>query len=264
MGQDPVMHLREMGLSDYEATAYASLLRQGTATAKEISSHAEIPQSRVYDVLESLETKGFVVIQPGRPKKFGPVRPTRATEQFCDHKQRQHAAELDDIRSHGERLQQVIDRRETPQTGTDALDVAWSYSNRHHILEKLADLCSQADDEILIVTTPLSFERILNHHTGELRHKAEAGVTIRALVADDRPVDDAVLATATDLMEIGLVETIEGRLYMYDEENILLAFQDPDGDGYVGVSTGSSHLSRTFSYLFELMWADSDHLTGDA
>lgn len=250
------MHLREMGLSEYETTAYVSLLCLGTSTASEVSADAGIPQSRVYDTLGTLETKGFVVIQPGRPKKFGPVEPEVAVDQYCSFRRRQYREELDDVRARGESLQDALGDIDRTADGDD-IDISWSYSNRHHILEKLAELAGGAESEVLMISTPKSFERIINHHTEQLVANAANGVTTRALVSTDRRIKTPILEKASDLMDIRLVEDIEGRLYLYDSAEIVLAFRTPETDGYVGTSMVSPHLYRTFLHLFELMWDES-------
>ncbi len=47
-----MVELRDLGLSEYEARAYRSLLGAGPTTAKELSDASGIPIGRVYDVLK--------------------------------------------------------------------------------------------------------------------------------------------------------------------------------------------------------------------
>jgi len=249
------MYLQEMGLSEYKAEAYVSLLKQGTSTAKEVAAAADIPQSRVYDVLDALETKGFVKVQPGRPKKFGPVEPETAVDQFCAFKQRKQASEREEIRTIGEEFAETVAIDETRQ-GDPEPDIGWSHPNRHYILERLELLADNCHSEVLMVTTPKSFERILNHHGSVLEAKAESGVDIRAIVANDRSIDDAVRTRAQSMMDICHVDDIRGRLYLYDGREILLAYHALNDDGYVGISTESTHLCATLEHLFEVLWAD--------
>lgn len=253
------MHLREMGLSEYEAKAYAGLLRQGTSTAKEVSSCAEVPQSRVYDILDSLETKGFVKVQPGRPKKFGPVEPETAIDQFCAFKRRKQTSEREKIRTVGEAFTETINDSEYRQAEQET-DIGWSYPNRHYILERLELLTERTESEIHMITTPKSFERILNHHGSLLEAKANAGTEIRAIVANDSGINESVREQAQTLMDIRFVEDIRGRLYTYDRTDILLAYHAPNDDGYVGISTASTHLCATLEHLFEVLWMDGTAL----
>lgn len=258
VNSQPEIYLQEMGLSEYEAATYVGLLAGGTSTAKEVAERADVPQSRVYDVLDTLNTKGFVVVQEGRPKKFGPVEPGQAVSQFRDFKRREHVRKLEEIQGLGDHFLDAIEDREYGNDGADEVDISWSYPNRHHILEKLERLAESAESEILMITTPESFERIANHHAELLAAKHERGVEIRALISDDRDLDPAVRNRTTELIEMRFVQDIRGRLYTYDGESILLAFRALNDDGYVGISTTSPHLYATLSQLFELLWEDGE------
>jgi len=251
------MYLTEMGLSEYRADVYLSLLKKGTSTAKEISSAAEIPQSRVYDVLDALETRGFVKSQPGRPKKFGPIAPETAIEQYCSYKQRKQTNEREEIRKLGKEFAETVDQR-TQNQHTNEVDISWAYPNRHHILEQLEQLTEQSSSEICMVTTPKSFERILNHHGSLLATKAESGVDIRAIISTDRNINESVKDRAKEFMSIIRVDNIYGRLYLYDRTDILLAYTASHDEGYVGISTSSTHLYATLEHMFELLWDEGE------
>ena len=254
------MYLREMGLSKYEAQAYAGLLRQGTSTAKGIASDTEVPQSRVYDVLDSLESKGFVNVQPGRPKKFGPVSPETAVDQYTEFKRREQMDALKTVRDIGDEFIETVDSGQQNEQSQER-DIGWSYPNRFQILDRLESFAEDTGREMLLLTTPKSFERIMNHHGTLLERKQSAGVTIRALVDDKREITEAVRVRARELMDLRRVEDIHGRLYLYDGADVLLAYHAPNDDGYVGISTSSGHLHRTLSHLFEVLWADATPLS---
>jgi sugar-specific transcriptional regulator TrmB len=52
--------LYESGLSQYQTEVYVTLLELGRASALEIAEACEVPQSRIYDVLRDLDSKGYV------------------------------------------------------------------------------------------------------------------------------------------------------------------------------------------------------------
>ena len=70
--------LRDIGLTEYESQAYLSLLTSGEETAENISQLSNIPYTKVYSVLESLEARGWVEHGSGRPRKYYPRSPTDA------------------------------------------------------------------------------------------------------------------------------------------------------------------------------------------
>ena len=71
--------LREMGLNTYEIDTYLSLLEVGQMTAMEISQQANVPYSKMYEVLNSLKEKGWIKSSETRPFKYYPVPPLEAT-----------------------------------------------------------------------------------------------------------------------------------------------------------------------------------------
>ncbi|HDI52549.1 MAG TPA: TrmB family transcriptional regulator [Candidatus Bathyarchaeota archaeon] len=70
--------LRGLGFTEYEASAYITLLRYGRLTALELSEKASIPYSKVYGVLESLRRRGWIEAGEGRPRVYYPKSPLEA------------------------------------------------------------------------------------------------------------------------------------------------------------------------------------------
>ena len=68
---DVLNSLRRLGLNQYEAKAYFALATLGKSTAGELSARAELPRPRVYDVLSSLQDKGFVNRHTGPSARSG-------------------------------------------------------------------------------------------------------------------------------------------------------------------------------------------------
>ena len=71
---------RYFSLNLYEVKIWTALLSRGVSTAGELSDIANVPRSRSYDVLESLEKKGFVVMKLGKPIKYIAVPPNEVVE----------------------------------------------------------------------------------------------------------------------------------------------------------------------------------------
>ena len=78
--QDTIKEIKSLGLNTYEVKIWTALLSRGVSTAGELSDIANVPRSRSYDVLESLEKKGFVVMKLGKPIKYLAVPPNEVLE----------------------------------------------------------------------------------------------------------------------------------------------------------------------------------------
>ena len=79
--EDFLNKLRQyFGLNLYEAKIWTALLSRGVSTAGELADIGTVPRSRAYDILESLEKKGFVVMKLGKPIKYIAVEPKEVVE----------------------------------------------------------------------------------------------------------------------------------------------------------------------------------------
>src|SRR3989344_9267763 len=63
-------------LNIYEVKIWTALLSRGIASAGELADISGVPRSRRYDVLESLEKKGFIIMKIGKPINYIAVKPS--------------------------------------------------------------------------------------------------------------------------------------------------------------------------------------------
>lgn len=79
--KDTLQQLRErFKLNIYEVKIWTALLSRGVAAASELADISGVPRSRCYDVLESLEKKGFIIMKVGKPIKYIAVQPDAVLE----------------------------------------------------------------------------------------------------------------------------------------------------------------------------------------
>jgi len=77
-----VKKLQKVGLTEYEAKVYLSLLSDHLNTATKISEKSGVPRTRIYSVLESLENKGWIRIYSGIPLLFKAIDPREVFEKI--------------------------------------------------------------------------------------------------------------------------------------------------------------------------------------
>jgi sugar-specific transcriptional regulator TrmB len=70
-----VEKLQKVGLTEYEAKVYLSLLSDHLNSASKLSEKSGVPRTKIYQVLESLEHKGWIQIYSGIPLLFKAVDP---------------------------------------------------------------------------------------------------------------------------------------------------------------------------------------------
>src|SRR3989338_2045923 len=69
-------------LNIYETKVWLALLGKGIASAGEVAEISRVLRSRTYDVLESLEKKGFAIVKLGKPVKYIGVKPKMILEKL--------------------------------------------------------------------------------------------------------------------------------------------------------------------------------------
>ena len=72
--------LEKLGLTEYEAKTLETLFKLKEAEAPTISRIAQVPKTRVYDVLEKLIQKNLIMEISGRPKLYRAIEPQKAIE----------------------------------------------------------------------------------------------------------------------------------------------------------------------------------------
>lgn len=174
--------LRDLGLSEYEARAYRSLLSTGPTTAKELSRASDVPMGRIYDVLNSIEQYNLVRSQTAsRPKKYVAVEPSTALDRLLDDKRReleekadQYESIVDDLADELDAAEPVEDQFWTAAVGPDeTVDL---------FLERLA----AADDHIVMVSADSApqwdLQTVSEEVSAQLEDALDRGVSIDVLM----------------------------------------------------------------------------------
>ena len=182
--------LRDLGLSEYEARAYRSLLGAGPTTAKELSEASGVPMGRVYDVLNQLEQYSLVRSQSAsRPKKFVAVEPEPALQRLLERRRRELAARE---RQYEETVEELTADLEGGQRSEEPF---WTAAiGQEETVDLLVERIAAADERVLMVASGF---------TGGY-DMAEVGERVADAMADalGRDVDVRLL------MRPGLVEAL--------------------------------------------------------
>lgn len=166
---------RALGLSQYEARVYLTLLEFGDAGASEISRASKVPRGRVYGVLDALQSKGLLSITSTTPRRY---RPT-ALSAFVDQRKRElqeKSQELDRTAATLARL--PLRRRAAPIPTGDFL----LFRKRGAVMAKIRTMLEGATREIVLTASEGWAIRTSKIFLGAIRDKAAEGVEIRSCV----------------------------------------------------------------------------------
>ena len=152
-----------MALNAYESKIYIALLSRGISSAGELSDISRVPRSRCYDVLESLEKKGFVFQKVGKPIKYIAVPP----EETINVLKKQVVKEEDRLNSLYEELKgsdvfsELTQLYSTGINYIDQNDLSHAITGKANINQFIEEMMSRAKKEIHIITSKEGSKRKL-------------------------------------------------------------------------------------------------------
>ncbi|MDY6915599.1 MAG: helix-turn-helix domain-containing protein, partial [Candidatus Cloacimonadota bacterium] len=129
--------LKEIGLTEYEAKAYFFLLKKKFFNASELASIANVPRTRVYEILNSLIKKGFATKLPGKIKKFSAISPMFAFNNVIEKMEDEVVHQKDNIEEITRKLTPLY---ESKKENTDPYEYIEIVRERNRINEVVSNL----------------------------------------------------------------------------------------------------------------------------
>ncbi len=251
---------RYFGLNLYEVKIWTALLSRGVSTAGELSEIGNVPRSRAYDVLESLEKKGFVVMKLGKPIQYFAVDPMEVVERVKKN-----------IKADAERnVQSLRDLETTPvleelqllhKKGVDYIeptDLSGALKGKHNIYAHLETLVKTANKSVTLMTTSKGLCRKAEALKPVLQKLSKKGVKVR--IAAPITADCAhALKDLKGLAEVRHADNITSRFCVVDGKDLLfMVMHDKDvHPSYdIGVWVNTPYFASALEGMFNLAWKD--------
>ncbi|MBB2892861.1 TrmB family transcriptional regulator [Flexivirga oryzae] len=250
--------LRELGLTSYEAKAYAVLVQRNSATAVELARRAVIPRQRIYDVVDGLVQRGLVRPISGDVASFAATDPRVAIAGLiAEHRERfsRLARNADEASETLSGLWHSGQQEQAPLAFVEFLRDPASLGAR------FVDLQRRATKSMLLFTRR---PYVVEDNTIGLeatRRIAEAGGDVRCCYEAD------ILDSAESIQEIAqfdaagergrIVASVPMKLCLVDDSYALFSLTDPVAGGLTATNVLVEHpdLARSLSYAFEALWA---------
>ncbi len=148
-------------LNIYETKVWLALLGKGVASAGEIAEISEVPRSRTYDVLESLEKQGFAIMKLGKPVKYIAVKPNIILEKLKTNTIK-NANEKINTLSKLKETKEYSELEELYKNGIQPVkqeDISGAIKGKSTIYNHIKEVLENAEKEVVICT---SAHEILN------------------------------------------------------------------------------------------------------
>ncbi|MFH0829929.1 MAG: helix-turn-helix domain-containing protein [Candidatus Aenigmatarchaeota archaeon] len=179
--EQPEAVLKSIGLTEYEAKAFVSLLRYGTLTAEKISEMAHIPLPRVYDTITELQRKGFVLVSKTRPKVFKAVPAATALERYTETRNKHLTAQLETMKARVKDAAEVLSHIEPELVVGDDSSNIWSTQKRANVSKLLDEIKKCARKDVAIFAGDMSW---IWESSDVLRSMVRKGIHVRVILKD--------------------------------------------------------------------------------
>jgi HTH-type transcriptional regulator, sugar sensing transcriptional regulator len=252
---------RYFDLNLYEVKLWAALLSRGVSTAGELSDIADVPRSRSYDVLESLEKKGFVVMKLGKPIKYIAIPPNEVVDRVkknMNFNAQEKVKRLDSIRG-TPLLNELETLHRTGIALVDPTDMSGCLRGRNNLYNHMDLLIKDSKKSVNIVTTDQGFMRKAEGLRGTFEKAKKRGVQIRIaapLTKENRTVADSLKGIA----DVRHNDKINSRFITVDgKDMVFMTLNDkevhPSYD--LGVWVKTPYFTAAMDNMFEGVWKGS-------
>ncbi|MFT4309534.1 MAG: TrmB family transcriptional regulator [Candidatus Woesearchaeota archaeon] len=218
--------VKHLGLNSYEAKIWTALLSKGVATSGELSDIANVPRSRSYDVLESLEAKGFVVMKLGKPIKYIAVPPTEVIERIKSRikQDTEDRAKLLEEFKTSELFDQLTFLHDTGIESVDPTDLSGIIKGRKQIFQKIQEGIINAKKEAILIIGIDELNKEKKYILSGIRkNKNNPIITVFAPKQLESDLDRQLAEHITVKQAI-----IKARLAIFDKNDVLFMLMDSE------------------------------------
>ncbi|MFH1972268.1 MAG: helix-turn-helix domain-containing protein [archaeon] len=257
--EDFLNNLRQLfSLNLYEVKIWTALLSRGISTAGELSEIGDVPRSRAYDILESLEKKGFIVMKLGKPINYIAVEPQEVLERakkLVNKNAKDQVKKLDSLKG-GELLKELDLLHKQGVEFIEPSDLSGALRGRHNIYTHMETLVKNAKQSVYIMTSSKGMVRKVEAMKPVLQALAKKGVDIRIAA----PIDKEDMEVAKELMEFSKVrhtDKVNARFCVVDNKELMFMVTDdkevhPSYD--IGVWVTTPFFAEALGNMYDISW----------
>ncbi len=238
-------------LNIYETKVWLALLGKGSASAGEIATISGVPRSRTYDVLESLEKKGFAIVKIGKPVKYLGVKPKTILEKLKNNV-RTHAEEKVQNLSKVTGTNEFQQLEELYNVGINPVrreDLSASIKGRSSISNHLKEIMDSATEEVIVCMSAEEMkikEKLFADTFNSLRKK---GIKVKiALFGEEETIQKLSKFLKLDIKKVD----VKGKFFIIDRQEVLFYISKESTKEDHAIWLNSEFFSEAFAELFDL------------
>lgn len=244
--------LQMLGLTMYDAKAYATLIGLGSTTPFILAEQAGIPRTKIYETLKRLEKDGWIAVERGRPGKVSPRCPAesiggRKSALDADLKKMEN-----DFTLHYEKRTE----QESPNTAL--------IRGIDNIMSRTVDMMTRARASLYLFGT-LYYAEEIETIRQQVAAAKRRGVTIR--ISSGNPVNlkenrvDILGAFSGVTKDVQLAPEPYIRTLTIDNREMLMMFPRPESDyanrdDLIAIWIGNESVTKAINNAFNITWGN--------
>ncbi|MDO8508324.1 MAG: helix-turn-helix domain-containing protein [Nanoarchaeota archaeon] len=249
--QDLVKRIKEyFNLNIYETKVWVALLSKGIASAGEIAELSGVPRSRTYDVLESLEKRGYAIIKIGKPVKYIAVKPTEVIEKIKSNAMNEAQEKIKSL-ANLKSTQEYIELEQLYNSGIDPIksqEITGALKGRSNILSRLRELLENASKEIFVCTTVTDFEDKSRALIPVIEKASKNNVKVRLALSGE--LDKVKKVNIKHNLKAKHIDS-NARLFMADRKEVLFMITPPNSEEEMGIWLNSPFFTDSITEVIE-------------
>ncbi len=254
---------RFFGLNLYEAKIWTALLSRGVSTAGELSDIGNVPRSRAYDILESLEKKGFVVMKLGKPIKYIAVEPKEVVERVKKLIRKDadnNIKKLKDLET-TEVIKELDSLFKQGIEFVEPSDLSGAIRGRHNIYSHLESMVKNAQKSVTIVTSSKGLIRKLETLKPTLEKLNKKGVRIR-IAANVNKDNKGYVKDISKIADVKHMSKPEARFVVVDGKEIMfmtMSDEEVHPTYDIGVWVNTPYFATALENILSHTWQKLDN-----
>jgi len=237
-------------LNIYETRVWLALLSKGIASAGEVAELSGVPRSRTYDVLESLEKRGFAITKIGKPVKYISVKPTEVIEKIKS-KAMQEAQDKVKSLSSLKTTQEYLELEQLHNSGIAPIkssEITGSMRGRSNILSRIRELLENSKKEVLICTSVVDFEDKSRVISSALEKLAKSNIKVRVVLSGDAEKIKKISSKFN--LKAKQMES-NARIFMADKKEVLFMVTPETSEEEIGVWLDSPFFTESLTNIID-------------
>ena len=244
-------------LNIYETKVWLALLSRGISSAGEIAEASSVPRSRTYDVLESLEKRGFAIEKIGKPVKYLAVKPSVVIEKLKNNTMK-YAEEKVDVLSQLKDTKEYEELQTLHKVGIEPMknhELSSSIKGRANLYSQLRDTMESCENSVYLATSAyelLSKQKMFSEVFDKLRKR---NVDIKVIISDDENEEKKIAKKFNVPVKS---KKISARFMIADRKELIFTLKPTNvhEDYDYAFWINSEYFTNSLAYMFELAWKD--------